>query len=139
MGGATSGQLHGKRDCDNEGGTQGGSVKTSVSQLLAQLPGPVSPKWPQGERFVQAFAHGTMSVELYAPRGTDPQTPHTQDELYFVHSGSGVFFVNGARHPFAAGDCFFVPAGIEHRFEQFTGDFATWVVFWGPPGGERDA
>jgi hypothetical protein len=30
-----------------------------------------------------------------------------------------------------------VPAGKAHRFENFTPDFATWVVFWGPQGGER--
>ena len=38
--------------------------------------------------------------------------------------------------PFAAGDCFFVPAGVEHRFTRFSPDFAAWVVFWGPEGGE---
>jgi uncharacterized protein YjlB len=31
----------------------------------------------------------------------------------------------------------FVPAGTTHRFEDFSADFATWVVFWGPQGGER--
>jgi hypothetical protein len=25
-----------------------------------------------------------------------------------------------------------------HRFEEFSADFATWVMFWGPKGGERD-
>jgi hypothetical protein len=30
----------------------------------------------------------------------------------------------------------FVPAGHEHRFEDFTPDFATWVIFYGPDGGE---
>jgi hypothetical protein len=30
----------------------------------------------------------------------------------------------------------FVPAGIEHRFIKFTEDFVTWVVFYGPKGGE---
>jgi len=30
----------------------------------------------------------------------------------------------------------FVEAGVEHRFEDFTDDFETWVVFWGPQGGE---
>jgi mannose-6-phosphate isomerase-like protein (cupin superfamily) len=78
-----------------------------------------------------------MSVELYAPVGSDPQAPHAQDELYFVQSGRGVFEVDGARHAFAPGDCLFVRAGVPHRFVEFTPDFATWVVFWGPPGGER--
>lgn len=111
-------------------------MKARFTELLARLPGKTTERWPQGERFVQALAHGSMSVELYAPVGTDPQTPHTQDELYFVQSGSGMFRLGAEVQPFQAGDCLFVPAGVEHRFENFTPDFATWVVFWGPPGGE---
>jgi len=80
-----------------------------------------------------------MRIELFAPSGADTQTPHAQDELYFVQSGSGIFVLGAERHPFAAGTCFFVPAGAEHRFEEFSPDFSTWVVFWGPPGGEAAA
>ena len=29
-----------------------------------------------------------------------------------------------------------VPAGVVHRFEDFTDDFATWGMFYGPEGGE---
>lgn len=112
-------------------------MKACAAQLLARLPGPASAKWPAGERFARAFAHGSMSVELYAPVGTDPQTPHEQDELYFIHSGRGEISIGGERHPFAPGTAFFVPAGVEHRFEDFTPDFSAWVVFWGPRGGER--
>jgi mannose-6-phosphate isomerase-like protein (cupin superfamily) len=111
-------------------------LKARASHLLAALPGPVSSKWPQGERFVQAFARGSMSVEMYAPVGKDPQSPHTQDELYIVHTGEGEFVCGDERVKFAAGDVLFVPAGVAHRFENFTSDFATWVVFYGPSGGE---
>jgi mannose-6-phosphate isomerase-like protein (cupin superfamily) len=114
-------------------------MKARLSELLGRLPGPVTPQWPGGERFTRALAHGSMSVELYAPEGHDPQTPHRQDELYFVQAGSGTFDLDGRKWAFEAGDCFFVPAGVPHRFEDFTADFATWVVFWGPDGGERGA
>ena len=66
----------------------------------------------------------------------DPQTPHDQDELYIVISGRGTFAKDGERRPFAPGDVIFVEAGATHRFEDFGADFATWVVFWGPSGGE---
>jgi mannose-6-phosphate isomerase-like protein (cupin superfamily) len=111
-------------------------VKANADELLRRLPGKASAQWPLGERFVQAMAHGTMSVELYAPVAADPQTPHAQDELYFIHAGSGTFRLGDRRHAFGPGDCFFVPAGVPHRFQDFSRDFATWVVFWGPPGGE---
>ena len=89
-----------------------------------------------GTRFVSTFEHGTLSVELYAPRGHDPQTPHTRDEVYVVVSGTGTFFHGGKREPFGPGDFLFVEAGLEHRFENFSDDFATWVLFYGPEGGE---
>jgi mannose-6-phosphate isomerase-like protein (cupin superfamily) len=82
---------------------------------------------------------GSVEIKIYAPRGIDPQTPHTRDELYIVMRGAG-WFVNGPeRHPFGPGDVLFVPAGVEHRFEEFTEDFATWVVFYGPEGGESES
>lgn len=111
-------------------------MKALAHQLLRRLPGPSSAKWPGGERFVQAIAHGSMSVELYAPEGQDPQTPHAQDELYFILAGTGELLVGDERHRVEPGAAFFVPAGAVHRFENFSADFATWVVFWGPQGGE---
>lgn len=90
------------------------------------------------QRFVEIFRHGTLSIELYAPRRHDPQHPHDQDELYVVARGRGQFVNGSERHPFAAGDALFVPAGVEHRFEDFGNDLAVWVVFWGPAGGEHD-
>ena len=104
--------------------------RLTVHESLARLPGPA------GERYVELFRHGTLSVELYAPRGTDPQSPHTRDEVYVVVQGTGFFRNGDARHPFAAGDLLFVPAGVVHRFEEFSADLAVWVVFYGPEGGE---
>jgi mannose-6-phosphate isomerase-like protein (cupin superfamily) len=80
--------------------------------------------------------HGTMEVEYYAPRGRDTQMPHDRDELYVVISGKGTFRNGDIRHDFGPGDVLFVPAKTEHRFEHFSDDFATWVIFWGPQGGE---
>ena len=91
---------------------------------------------PEGKPFTVAFEHGSLTVELFAPRGVDTQQPHTRDEVYVVVRGEG-WFVNGpARHRFGPGDVLFVPAGIAHRFEQFSDDLAVWVVFYGPEGGE---
>jgi mannose-6-phosphate isomerase-like protein (cupin superfamily) len=91
---------------------------------------------PEGARSSLLMRHGTMLLRYYAPKGKDAQTPHEQDELYIVASGSGTF-VNGAdRTRFKTGDVLFAAAGQVHRFEDFSDDFATWVVFWGPRGGE---
>lgn len=59
--------------------------------------------------------------------------------MYVVISGYGYFTKGEVRHPFQAGEVLFVPAGTEHRFEDFGEDFATWVFFYGPEGGETGA
>jgi mannose-6-phosphate isomerase-like protein (cupin superfamily) len=86
--------------------------------------------------FVKLMEHGTMSVEYYAPADVDNQTPHTQDEIYIVVQGTGIFNRDGEKIAFAPGDVLFVPAGMEHRFENFSNGFATWVIFYGVDGGE---
>jgi mannose-6-phosphate isomerase-like protein (cupin superfamily) len=87
--------------------------------------------------FAKVMEHGSMSVEIYRPQKTDLQKPHQQDELYVVMAGNGEFVNNGIRSPFGPGDVLFAPAGVEHRFENFTTDFVTWVIFYGPVGGEK--
>ncbi len=97
---------------------------------MARLPG------PEGKRFATVLEHGSLTVEIYAPRGTDPQQPHTRDEAYIVVQGSGEFINGENREAFTPGDFLFVPAGVEHRFINFTDDLIVWVIFYGPEGGE---
>lgn len=92
-------------------------------------------QYPNKE-FIELFTHGTLAVEIYRPRKVDRQKPHTRDEVYIIISGTG-YFVNGeSSQAFVPGEVLFVPAGVVHRFEDFTDDFATWVFFYGPEGGE---
>lgn len=90
-----------------------------------------------GKRFANVFTHGTLQVEIFAPRGRDTQTPHTRDEAYFVVQGRGTFVNGDARMPCQPGDFLFAAAGEVHRFEDFSDDFYVWVVFYGPEGGEQ--
>lgn len=84
-----------------------------------------------GERYVTIFKHGLLELEFYQPVGSDPQKPHTRDEVYFVISGSGWFVRDGERQRFGPGEVLYVPAGVPHRFEEFSEDFATWAIFSG--------
>ncbi len=92
-----------------------------------------------GADFHYPIRHGSMRVGLYAPRGTDSQTPHAQDELYIIARGHGWFRKGGERVRVQREDVLLVEAGVAHRFEDFSEDFATWVIFWGPEGGEGSA
>jgi mannose-6-phosphate isomerase-like protein (cupin superfamily) len=102
----------------------------AINEALEKLPG------PEGKRFATIFQHGTLLVEIYAPRGDDPQKPHSRDEVYFVAAGSGEFVCRNSRQQFGPSDLLFVAAGLEHRFENFSEDLAVWVLFYGPEGGE---
>lgn len=104
--------------------------RVTVSDAMRRLPG------QNGERFAGVLRHGTLDIEIYAPRGTDPQKPHTRDEVYVVVQGQGEFRNGQKVERFGPGDVLFVPALEDHRFENFTEDLVVWVMFYGPEGGE---
>jgi mannose-6-phosphate isomerase-like protein (cupin superfamily) len=91
-----------------------------------------------GKPFATLFKHGSLQAEIFSPQKSDTQKPHTRDELYVVVSGHGWYRHEGALMRFTAGDLLFAAAGEVHRFEDFSADFLTWVVFYGPEGGEHD-
>src|SRR5690242_21851883 len=88
------------------------ATKMSLAEALARLPLPNTEKWPLGVWDAETLRHGTMSLEIFAPKETDFQTPHEQDEIYVVVSGSGEFMAEGQVYDFAPGDALFVPAGV---------------------------
>ena len=102
----------------------------SKAQALKAVP------TPDGKRFRELFRHGSLEVEIYRPVGIDPQSPHTRDEAYVVIEGTGTFVIESNRVTLGPGDFLFAPAHVPHRFEDFSDDFAVWVLFYGPEGGE---
>ncbi len=105
-------------------------MKLSPKDALAKLDQHEAP-------FLHLFKHGTLSVEIYKPEGMDKQQPHSRDEIYVIISGYGEFINGKVKTTFSAGDFLFVPARTKHRFENFSEDFSTWVIFYGPEGGEE--
>ena len=87
---------------------------------------------PEGRRSSEVFVDGGIEIRLYAPKGHDPQTPHDRDELYIVASGRGKFRAGDQVLSFIPGALLYVAAHETHRFEDFSDDFAVWVVFYGP-------
>lgn len=82
--------------------------------------------------FLELFQYESLSLEIYQPKKVDLQKPHDRDEAYIIIAGTGDFYFEGETTPFNAGDFLFVPAGAEHRFINFSDDFSTWVLFFGP-------
>ena len=109
-----------------------GARRWALTQAVRRLP-------PVGStpRSAPIYQHGSLLLKLFAPHRMDPQQPHTRDEIYLVAQGRGWFINGGTRRPFEPGDVLFVPAGVVHRFEDFSDDLTLWVVFYGPEGGEK--
>ena len=105
-------------------------MKLGLNDALGQLA-------TQNRLFVELFAHGSLTVEIYQPQGQDLQQPHSRDELYVIAKGRSRFSLEGESWDVAAGDVLFVPARAQHRFSDFSADFSTWVFFYGPEVGEQ--
>ena len=114
-------------------------MKSEAPCFMASLEGALGLlREPGAQRFATVFEHGSLSIEIYAPRGVDLQKPHTRDEVYVVAAGSGQYICGDSRLAFVPGDLLFAAAGVAHRFEDFTNDLTLWVMFYGPEGGESN-
>ena len=101
-----------------------------LAEAQAGIPG------PEGERAVMVLQRGTLDVALGLPLRPSQQTPHAQDEIYFIIRGRGMLIHESNRDPFESGDLLFVAAGTEHQFEDITEDLAVWRIFYGSRAGE---
>lgn len=90
----------------------------------------------EDDPYAVALSRGTLELGYYSPFGVDHQSPHSQGEVYVIVKGTGKFINGDDVVDFQPGDAMFVPAGVEHRFVDFTDDTEMWVIFYGPGGGE---
>ena len=102
-----------------------------LGEALAPLPMPATSKWPDGEPYQCVLNQPGAQILIFAPRGTDHQTPHNRDEAYFIVTGSATLEIEGKPHPVVAGDVAWLPRNVEHRFVDISDDFVTWVAFFG--------
>jgi mannose-6-phosphate isomerase-like protein (cupin superfamily) len=86
--------------------------------------------------FTEVVRERSLSVGVYTvPAGaTDPQDPHTEDEVYYVVSGRATVEVDGERAPAEPGDVVYVDRGVDHRFLDVEEDLVALVVFAPPEG-----
>ena len=81
--------------------------------------------------YVQFINRGSMSLGLYVlPAGSkDTQTPHLEDEIYYVVSGRGMIVVDDERRPVQPGSIVFVAKHVDHRFIDIVEDLSILVFF----------
>ena len=66
--------------------------ETQTRTLITAAEAAGTPPSP-GRLSALLLEHGTMQLRWFAPKGEDTQTPHDQDELYIIASGTGCFAV----------------------------------------------
>ncbi len=73
----------------------------------------------------------SLRTGLYVlPAGSvDTQSPHTEDEIYYVVRGRGRFTADGSEMDVEAGAVLFVAAHVEHRFHSIEEDLEVLVFF----------
>ena len=90
-----------------------------------------------GGEYLEFLRRGMFSAGLYrlGAGATDNQSPHREDEIYYVVAGRAELEVEGDRSPVGPGSIAFVAAGAEHRFVDIGEDLEV-LVFFAPPESE---
>jgi Cupin domain len=96
--------------------------------LMSEWAPQVTPPQPE---YLIAFNNGDCLIEYWTPRDEDDQKPHDRDEVYVLTAGQSEFILGDGLRTVKAGDLIFVPAGMPHRFVNFSNDLAMWIVFFG--------
>lgn len=91
-------------------------------------------------RYLEFLSVPDLSVGLYVLRAgePDPQSPHDEDEIYYVVSGRGRIRVGDDDRGVQPGSIVFVGATEPHQFHEITEDL-TLLVMFGPAEGARAA
>ena len=86
-----------------------------------------------GKRYFEFLRIPAMSAGIYtlAAGTTDAQSPHKEDELYYVARGRARMKAGNEDHAVATGSVIFVAAGVEHRFYDIEEEL-TALVFFAP-------
>ena len=91
----------------------------------------VSRQDQSGQDYLEFLKVPNLSVGLYTlpAGGVDKQTPHTEDEIYYVLGGSATILVGDENREVSTGSLIYVPANVEHNFHSIINELRLLVVF----------
>ncbi len=98
-----------------------------------ELPQLISQRADSDKLYLEFLKVTDLSMGLYVlpAGGTDPQSPHTEDEVYYVVSGRAQIQVADEDHAVQARSIVYVAKNVEHRFHTIEQDL-TVIVFFAP-------
>jgi quercetin dioxygenase-like cupin family protein len=84
-----------------------------------------------GKRYLEFLRVPAMSAGVYVlpAGGTDPQSPHKEDEMYYVVRGRARVRAGSEDQAVSEGSIIFVAAGVEHRFYEIAEELVVLVFF----------
>ena len=97
---------------------------------LAQL---ISQRADSNKAYLEFLKVPDLSMGFYflPAGGTDPQGPHTEDEVYYVVSGKAQIRVADEGRAVQAGSIVYVEKNVTHRFHSIEEEL-TVIVFFAP-------
>ncbi len=100
-----------------------------IDQVLAE-------RQASGQRYREFWRVPSLSLGLYTlpVGGQDPQSPHSEDEVYYVVSGRAQIRVADEDRAVGPGSVIFVAARVPHRFHTIT-ETLNVLVFFAPAEG----
>ena len=80
----------------------------------------ISQRETSDKRYLEFLNVPDLSMGLYIlpASGVDPQSPHTEDEVYYVVSGRAQIRVANEDRAVQAGSIVYVAKNVEHRFHS---------------------
>ena len=84
-----------------------------------------------GKLYLEFLHVPSLSMGLYVlpAGGTDPQTPHTEDEVYYIVSGEAVISVSEEERAVRSGSIIYIAANVPHRFHTIRSELRVLVFF----------
>ena len=73
----------------------------------------------------------SMGLYVLPAGGTDPQSPHTEDEVYYVVNGRAKIKVADEDRDVQTGSIVYVAKNVEHRFHSIEEELKV-IVFFAP-------
>ena len=108
---------------------------------------PVGAEWnipqmgiEQSERWHEFFSIPSMSMGIYQLKvgEVDPQSPHTEDEAYYIISGKAKILVEDEVYDCIPGKLIFVRKHATHKFIEIQDDLTILVFFAPAEGSQRE-
>ena len=102
-----------------------------MKALFAYVPSVDQQRKQSGKLYQEFLRVPAMSAGLYvlAAGASDPQSPHHEDEMYYVVHGRARFRAGAEEREISAGSLLFVAAQVEHRFYDIAEELAVLVFF----------